>query len=243
MTIDKIGAALSSPIIMEKRETAPVPAGHFDAVFMQTMQKSNSIEQHFIRETSPFTSNSREKVACSMPITQEEVSAPTPSVDSPAPLSFIPPLLNKFAASLWPYAAEASKLIGLDPKLLIAQAALETGWGRFIAKDAQGNSSNNLFNIKASKRDAGESLEVKTTEYIDNKPVKLTAAFKIYPSPGHSFQDYLNLIQGSPRYREAVESAHDPEAYARALQKAGYATDPEYANKMLAIYHGAEIQA
>lgn len=148
--------------------------------------------------------------------------------------------IDSFVKSVWPYARQAASLLGLDPKILMAQAALETGWGHFISKDASGVSSNNFFNIKAANED--ESVEVKTTEFIANTPVKVTASFKKYSSAYTSFKDYVSLIKGSGRYEEALANAHDPQAYMMALHNAGYATDPQYANKVLSIYNGDELQ-
>lgn len=253
MAIEKIGPGLpdsNSWAKLEKRQTAPDIAKQFDAVFLQSMQKSDSIEKHFIHEASPFAANKQENVACAVdrqttPTTTQtnQLNQQPVTVNAEAPLA-VKTLLSadSFIQSIWPYAVQAASLIGLDPKLLMAQAALETGWGHFIVSDSQGNSSNNLFNIKSPKHYDGDSVVIKTTEYLANTPIKMTASFKSYPTLEHSFQDYLDLIQGNARYKEAVANAHDPKAYADALQKAGYATDPEYANKILAIYQGAELQ-
>jgi len=149
--------------------------------------------------------------------------------------------MDEFVKSVWPYAREAASLLGLDPKILVAQAALETGWGQFIAKDRSG-SSNNLFNIKASGSDKNASVEVNTKEYIANKMLSVKANFRKYATVEHSFNDYVSLIKGSERYEGALANTNDPQRYIRALHDAGYATDPEYENKVLAIYHGNELQ-
>lgn len=149
--------------------------------------------------------------------------------------------VDDFVRSIWPKAKEAASVIGLDPKLLIAQAALETGWGKFITKDVDGNSSNNLFNIKAGNNSEQESVTVKTTEYIADTPIKMNASFRKYSSVEDSFNDYISLIKGSERYQGALASATNPEIYVSELHKAGYATDPEYGTKILSIYHGNEL--
>jgi len=111
----------------------------------------------------------------------------------------------------------------IDPKLLIAQAALETGWGQYVT-------GNNYFNIK------GEGQEIQTIEYVNGKPVKIKDRFRTYPTPLESFVDYIRLIKTNPRYELARYLFHSPGDYFVALQKAGYATDPNYAAKCLAVY-------
>ena len=140
-----------------------------------------------------------------------------------------------FIQWVWPYAQKVSHLIGIDPKVLVAQAALETGWGKFIAKDANGNSSNNLFNIKATNTDK-TSVTVKTTEFEKGLPVKQIASFKTYPSVEDSFQDYITFLNKNPRYKDALAQTDDPQRFIQSLQDAGYATDPDYANKIAMIY-------
>jgi flagellar protein FlgJ len=152
-----------------------------------------------------------------------------------------PGSVDDFVKSVWPKAKEAASVIGLDPKLLIAQAALETGWGKFVAKDTDGSSSNNLFNIKKGDNSTLDSVDVKTTEYLGDTPVKVTDSFRKYPTVEHSFDDYVSLIKGSDRYQEALASVRNPANYVNELYKAGYATDPEYGAKILAIYHGDEL--
>jgi len=149
--------------------------------------------------------------------------------------------MDDFVKSIWPKAKEAASAMGLDPKILIAQAALETGWGKFIAKDADGSSSNNLFNVKTGNNKDFESVKVKTTEYIADTPINMTASFRKYSSVEQSFKDYVSLIQGSERYQSALANAGNPEAYVNELHKAGYATDPKYGNKILSIYHGDDL--
>lgn len=150
-------------------------------------------------------------------------------------------MINDFVSSIWSKAKHAAESMGLDPKMLIAQAALETGWGRSIAKDADGSSSNNLFNIKSRSNALNDSVEVKTTEYIADTPIKINASFRKYASIEESFNDYVSLIKNSDRYKEALANAGNVERYVSELSKAGYATDPSYGSKILSIYHGDEL--
>lgn len=143
--------------------------------------------------------------------------------------------VDDFVSRVLPMAQKAADKLGVSPLVLVAQAALETGWGRSIIRDNSGNSSNNLFNIKAGGRWNGQAMSVNTLEYRDGVAEKERAAFRAYPSLEQSFDDYVNLID-SGRYRDARASAADPDAYLKALQNAGYATDPQYADKVSSIY-------
>ncbi|MFN3919486.1 MAG: flagellar assembly peptidoglycan hydrolase FlgJ [Methylohalobius sp.] len=149
---------------------------------------------------------------------------------------------EEFVRTLWPEAQRAAAKLGLDPKLLLAQAALETGWGKRIIHRPDGRSSYNLFNLKAAPSWRGEEVQVNTLEYQEGVAVKKRAAFRAYENYRQSFEDYLNLIQ-SPRYAEALSSAEDPHQYLTALKRAGYATDPDYADKVLAIYRRETLAA
>lgn len=123
---------------------------------------------------------------------------------------------------------------GIPAAFMLGQAGHETGWGKSAIKKADGSDSFNLFGIKATKGWTGKVAEVTTTEYIDGKPRKVTAKFRAYDSYEESFRDYARLIKESPRYEkaESVAKTGSAVAYAAALQKAGYATDPEYARKL-----------
>lgn len=143
-----------------------------------------------------------------------------------------------FVQRLWPLAEKAAKELGVSPRVLIAQAALETGWGRGVTTDANGQSSNNLFNIKADGRWGGESVTVSTMENIGGQWVRQEARFRRYSSYEESFQDYVNFLKSNPRYVQALKQQQGDFGYARELQKAGYATDPEYARKIGRIMQG-----
>jgi flagellar protein FlgJ len=139
-----------------------------------------------------------------------------------------------FIDGLLPLAEDAARELGVAPRVLLAQAALETGWGRHIAGDSRG-SSNNLFNIKAGADWDGPAVRVSTLEYRDGVAQRESAAFRAYASRAESFADYVALINRSPRYQAARAAAADPAAYLQELQRAGYATDPAYADKVMDI--------
>ncbi len=143
---------------------------------------------------------------------------------------------KSFLDTLLPLAKRAAKALGAEPVIMLAQAALETGWGRSIIRGLNGQSSHNLFGIKATKDWQGESVPVGTLEYEDGVATRRQALFRAYESFEQSFSDYVALLRGSPRYAGALAEVADPEAFMRALQQAGYATDPQYAEKVLRIW-------
>lgn len=153
----------------------------------------------------------------------------------------IEPVLNSkqdFMQQLRPHALQAAQALGVDPNLLLAQAALETGWGQAVIKNGQGESSFNLFNIKADKSWQGKQAKTLTLEFDGGVAKKEMAGFRSYPSFKASFDDYVSFIKSNPRYSEALKKAANPVYYIQELQQAGYATDPKYAEKILNIYNG-----
>jgi len=121
---------------------------------------------------------------------------------------------------------------GIPASFMLGQAGHETGWGRGEIKNADGSNSFNLFGIKATGSWKGRVAEVTTTEYINGEARKVTAKFRAYDSYEDSFRDYARLIGNSPRYQAAMQNLDSAKAFATQLQKAGYATDPQYANKL-----------
>lgn len=160
-----------------------------------------------------------------------EASVKTSTVGDKGPAFDSP---EAFVRNIWGAAERAAKRLGVATKALVAQAALETGWGKHVIRRSDGASSNNLFNIKAHGW-GGEAIKVSTVEYRDGVAAKEMASFRAYGSLQDSFEDYARFIESNPRYRKALEAAADPEAYLRELQHAGYATDPNYAEKISRI--------
>ncbi|WP_420875495.1 flagellar assembly peptidoglycan hydrolase FlgJ [Pseudomonas haemolytica] len=142
---------------------------------------------------------------------------------------------DEFVATMLPMAKAAAARIGIDPKYLVAQAALETGWGKSVMRAEDGSSSHNLFGIKAGQSWQGGQARAITSEFRDGAMVKETAQFRSYSSYQDSFHDLVTLLQSHDRYKEVVKSADNPEQFVRELQKAGYATDPDYASKISQI--------
>jgi flagellar protein FlgJ len=140
-----------------------------------------------------------------------------------------------FIQQLRPYAEQAAKKLNVDAEVLLSQAALETGWGKSIIKSSDGGSSHNLFNIKADKAWQGKQADVSTLEYREGVPIKEVAGFRAYDSYQQSFDDYVDFIQSNPRYKAALQ-AQESGQYMQELQQAGYATDPNYASKVMKIH-------
>lgn len=142
---------------------------------------------------------------------------------------------DDFVATMLPMARQAAERIGIDPRYLVAQAALETGWGKSVMRQQDGSSSHNLFGIKASRNWQGAQARAITSEFRNGQMVKETAAFRSYDSYQDSFHDLVTLLQSNNRYQEVLKVADKPEQFVRELQKAGYATDPDYASKISQI--------
>lgn len=142
-----------------------------------------------------------------------------------------------FVARVLPAAQEASLATGIPAHFLVAHAALETGWGRSEPRRADGSASFNLFGIKAGRSWTGPTVEASTTEYVDGVPQRQVERFRAYGSYAESFQDYARLLAGNPRYA-GVLGTKDGSNFARGLQQAGYATDPQYAAKLERIISG-----
>ena len=140
-----------------------------------------------------------------------------------------------FAQGLWPDAQQAARQLGVNPVTLLAQAALETNWGRSVPQGTGGGTSNNLFGIKATPGWSGPAVTNSTREYSGGTASTVKAQFRSYDSAGQCFQDYVDLLKSTPRYAAALGTGNDVQAFGSALQQGGYATDPAYASKLTAV--------
>jgi flagellar protein FlgJ len=145
------------------------------------------------------------------------------------------PHVRSFQEKLAAHAEEASKATGIPAKFMLGQAALESGWGKREIKGRDGTNSNNLFGIKATADWKGKVVEATTTEYVNGKAQTKVERFRAYDSYADSFKDYAKLLASNPRYEKVLASAGDASSFAQGLQKAGYATDPNYATKLTSI--------
>jgi flagellar protein FlgJ len=157
------------------------------------------------------------------------IVAPKGAVDQ---TSFMPSSPEAFVRHMWSHAQSVATQFGVAPEVLIAQAALETGWGKSVPQHSDGRSSHNLFGIKADKGWSGERVVNTTLEFIDGLPVRRRDPFRAYGSYADSFADYANFLNSNPRYQTALRVRENKSAFVHALQQAGYATDPDYAVKI-----------
>lgn len=154
----------------------------------------------------------------------------------------VPQHIRNFVENIWPHARAASQATGIPAHFMVAQAALETGWGAKQPKNADGTPSYNLFNIKAGRNWDGPTTARHTvSEYGDGNWQSQKAAFRSYASYEEAFADYARLLTDSPRYA-GVLGTRDAAAFAQGLQDAGYATDPMYADKLIRIIGGNTLK-
>jgi len=166
---------------------------------------------------------------------------PDIAVAPPLTPNAVPAPAREFVDRLWPHAGEASRATGIPAHFMIAQAALETGWGRAELRFADGTPTYNLFGIKAGRTWQGAVAEATTTEYGNGAAQKTVERFRAYSSYAEAFRDYAGLLASNPRYAEVLHQK-DAAGFARGLQKAGYATDPMYAAKLERIIGGQALR-
>jgi flagellar protein FlgJ len=164
-----------------------------------------------------------EKALAARPVQQSE------KFDSP----------QQFVETMKPYAEKAAKALGIDSNVLIAQAALETGWGKKVIQNSV-DSSHNLFNIKADRSWQGDKIAKNTLEYHDNVAVTENAAFRSYDNYEESFSDFVRFLNQNPRYERALQQTESSESFIKGIHSAGYATDPNYTNKVMSVMKTVE---
>lgn len=224
------GLGLSDAIVQQLRRYLPQEAGATGA-FPEAglgVYRREALASHRQAEHGP----------AAQPASPGE--APEPEVAAGARDLFADPL--GFVRGVWRHAQQAARELGLAPQALVAQAALETGWGQHVLARPDGASSHNLFGIKADGRWSGERVQARTVEFRDGVLRREHAQFRAYPSVAASFNDYVAFIKSNPRYRAVLEAGADAAAFGRALQQAGYATDPEYASKIKRIAEGDDLR-
>ena len=161
----------------------------------------------------------------------------SPATSAPLPAS----QTQSFVNTVWPHAQSVSQSTGIPAQFMVAQAALESGWGKNEIKRSDGSPSFNVMGIKAGSNWTGPVAETVTTEYVNGVPHKTTEKFRAYSSYAEGFQDYAKLLMNNPRYAAVLEK-QDAAGFARGLQQAGYATDPMYADKLMRIINGSAIR-
>jgi flagellar protein FlgJ len=165
--------------------------------------------------------------AAERPGTGGSSGAPAPALDGRRGAA-----QSAFVERMWDAAVAAERSTGVPAGFIVGQAALETGWGRAEIRHADGRSAHNLFGIKAGPGWRGETVEATTTEFVDGRAVKTVERFRAYDSHEASFADWARLMASNPRYAGVLQAGGSIESFSRNLQKAGYATDPDYASKL-----------
>ncbi|WP_250532603.1 flagellar assembly peptidoglycan hydrolase FlgJ [Caballeronia sp. AZ10_KS36] len=143
--------------------------------------------------------------------------------------------VNAFVERLAAPAQAASAATGIPARFIIGQAALESGWGKREIKHANGATSHNIFGVKATPGWTGKTVDSLTTEYVNGQPKKVVERFRAYDSYEDALNDYAKVIKNNPRYAPVIEASRDVAGFAHGMQKAGYATDPHYAKKLISI--------
>jgi peptidoglycan hydrolase FlgJ len=193
------------------------------------------------------------RAAAATPAAADDHTTPRPAAAPPAvpaaqPATSAPPTsmtqsAEDFVDQVLPSIRTAAQALGLNPLVLLAQAALETGWGKRMARTADGSPSLNLFGIKADDTWDGARAVANTVEYAGGVATQRQAAFRAYGSIEESVNDFANLLKNSPRYRHVAAAGPDAQAYVDGIGRSGYATDPEYAAKLHDILHGSTLRA
>lgn len=177
-----------------------------------------------------------------LPVSMPTVVPQAPAAQGGSAAAQVPGSTRDFVNRLWSHAADASRTTGIPAHFIVGHAALESGWGNREIRGADGSASHNLFGIKAGRGWTGRTVDIVTTEYVNGAPQKMTDRFRAYDSYADAFRDYANLIRGNPRYAGVIEGAHDAGSFARGLQRAGYATDPQYADKLTRVINGSVLR-
>ena len=192
-----------------------------------------------LRSVDNFTSDKRASGVSNDSLTNKNDIATNASDKNEGPFDDA----ESFITTVWEHAKSAAEKIGLNPAVMVAQAALETGWGKHIINKADGSSSNNLFNIKSDRSWDGAKASKVTLEFEQGMPVKKQASFRAYDSIKDSVNDFVDFLNENPRYQEALNNTAKPAAFLDSLQKAGYATDPNYADKIKQVLNRSDLKS
>lgn len=218
----------SIPALSPTVPTAPIGngGGNFGGVFGQV---ANEVADFIQNGDGGFSTNASLSAEGSMWRARSSEATAATGIISDDEAS---PDQQAFLESIAPWAKEAADKLGVAPELVSAHAALESGWGQRPLKNSDGSSSNNLFGIKAGSGWHGGVAESSTTEYVGGAALKTSAKFRSYPDQASAFRDYAQMLLSNPRFKGAIEAGSNAHAFANALAKGGYATDPAYAAKL-----------
>jgi flagellar protein FlgJ len=172
------------------------------------------------------------------PAVKGALGGPTASISPPAA-----PSPAEFVSQVLPAIQKAADDLGVDPRALLAQAALETGWGSRMPRTADGSPSHNMFGIKAGDEWSGARASAETVEFANGVATPRRTAFRAYASVADSVNDFAQLLKNSPRYRDVIAAGGDTQGYVDSIGKSGYATDPQYADKLNKILNSGALRA
>lgn len=189
--------------VLQSEETQAVPIGGLGAINQYVQQQKNSLQA-------------------------DQILASTGSIESNSSARHV----QEFTQKLGPHAELASQTSGIPAKFMLGQAALESGWGKKEIRSMDGTTSHNVFGIKANSGWKGKTVDALTTEYVNGVAYQKVEKFRAYDNYSEAFKDYAKLISDNPRYQNVMQSGGSAMQFAQALQKAGYATDPQYAQKL-----------
>lgn len=244
------------PITSEETKTNPIPSLTSIPTSIPknnktpTIEEQNSIKPQAIQETKPlvdipsaninktnlnqaFESLIEQAKTSNISKSNTEVAIKPNQQSNITPKNFIQEILKD--------GLQASKETGVPPQFILGHAALESGWGKYIPQKQDGKSSFNIFSVKVTKDWKGETVDVATTEYINGKATNRVEKFKAYQSYNEAFSDYVSTLKKNSRY-ESVFNSQTSSDFAKSLQKAGYATDPQYANKLEQLINGNRLK-
>ncbi len=226
-------------VLGEERDTTYEEMFDQQVAVDMTRGRGIGIAEMLVRQLAPTTAAAQAPPA-PFDVAAARYTGPDRGVTAPRE-DWRPDGPQQFVADIWPLAEHAARQLDIDPRTLVAQAALETGWGQKLIRDGTGISGNNLFGIKADSRWDGERVTVNTLEYEGGMPQRTSAEFRAYPTLREGFADYVNFLQNNARYESATQGGLTPEDYAGSLQDAGYATDPQYADKIGELVNGSRL--
>lgn len=226
-------------VLGEQRDTTYEEMFDQQVSIEMTRDRGIGIAEMLVRQLAPDAPDDN---AGLLPLDPAAVRSTRPTIEvSPQRADWRPAGRQEFVQEIWPLAERAAADLDIDPRALVAQAALETGWGQRLIRDGTGISGNNLFGIKADDRWHGERVTVNTLEYDNGLPTRVRDEFRAYPGLREGFEDYVNFLKGNARYDSVTRGGLTPEEFAGSLQDAGYATDPEYADKIKEIVNSPRL--
>lgn len=205
-------------------------------MMVKQLSRQNGIDPKQLTQSAALPQGSVAQAGSPTKLVKPDTAVTQPKAAPTAiPSAYSESFQRDFVQSMMPHAAQASQSTGIPAHLMVGQAALESGWGKREIRNADGTNSHNLFGIKAGNNWKGKVAEVATTEYKNGVAYKQVEKFRSYSSFAEAFQDYASLIRGNSRYANVMQYGNNAYGFAQALQQAGYATDPKYADKLIGV--------